>query len=241
MFAPDSFSAEIPVQPFGTRVWYYVSAQSVSGVTETKPMTAPSGAYSFTSDNIVPVELISFIAVLTDGGVTISWETATETNNKGFRLERGINKSAPAEIAFIPGNGTTASQSSYTFADRVKLNGGDVAVYRLVQVDFDGTETFGKETEVRNDDVPLRFSLMQNFPNPFNPTTVINYELPFSGNVSLRIYDVTGREVATLVNETQQAGRYSVDFNGRDLATGVYYCKISAGSFVSVKKMILVK
>jgi uncharacterized delta-60 repeat protein len=88
---------------------------------------------------------------------------------------------------------------------------------------------------------PKQFALFQNYPNPFNPTTVISYKLSAVSNVTLKVYDVLGREVATLVNEKQHAGSYSVSFDGNRLASGVYFYRLSAGSFVSVKKLVLVK
>ena len=88
---------------------------------------------------------------------------------------------------------------------------------------------------------PESFGLSQNYPNPFNPSTVISYQLPVSGQVSLKIYDMLGREVQTLVNETQAAGRYSVRFNAANLSSGTYFYKLQAGSFVQTKKLTFLK
>jgi hypothetical protein len=97
-------------------------------------------------------------------------------------------------------------------------------------------------TKVRQEkSIPKTFALFQNFPNPFNPTTIINYQLPSNSHVSLKIYDVLGREVATLVNEQQGAGYYGVNFDAGNLPSGVYFYRISAGKFVSVKKLVVVK
>jgi len=93
--------------------------------------------------------------------------------------------------------------------------------------------------------LPTEFSLAQNYPNPFNPVTKINYDLPVSGHVTIKIYDMLGKEVATLVNDNMDAGRYSAIFNGASatggLASGMYFYKIMAGSFTAVKKMVLIK
>ncbi|MBS1493879.1 MAG: T9SS type A sorting domain-containing protein [Bacteroidetes bacterium] len=89
--------------------------------------------------------------------------------------------------------------------------------------------------------VPEKFTLMQNYPNPFNPSTKINYELPVSNNVTLRVYDMMGREVYELVNANQSAGSYSVSFDASKLSSGVYYYKLTAGDFTETKKMLLVK
>jgi hypothetical protein len=87
----------------------------------------------------------------------------------------------------------------------------------------------------------LVFSLGQNYPNPFNPNTLISYQLPTGSNTVLKVYDILGSEAATLVNEYKPAGRYEVEFSGAALPSGVYFYQIQAGSFVSTKKMILLK
>jgi hypothetical protein len=97
----------------------------------------------------------------------------------------------------------------------------------------------GEET---GNSLPAQYALFQNFPNPFNPTTVIRYALPVQAIVTLKVYDVIGREVATPLNGfAQNAGYFSVAFNGSNLASGLYYYKLTAGAFTDVKKMMLVK
>jgi Secretion system C-terminal sorting domain len=85
------------------------------------------------------------------------------------------------------------------------------------------------------------YNLMQNYPNPFNPVTVINYSLAAPEFVNIRVYDVLGNEVAALVNKKQNAGSYDVEFNGANFASGIYFYRITAGSFSDVKRMILLK
>ncbi|MFZ2324732.1 MAG: T9SS type A sorting domain-containing protein [Ignavibacteriaceae bacterium] len=89
--------------------------------------------------------------------------------------------------------------------------------------------------------MPTTYDLSQNFPNPFNPSTTIKYQLPQDGLVTLKIYDILGSEIATLVNEEKPAGKYEVNFNASQLASGIYIYKIQAGNFISSKKMILLK
>ncbi|KAF0216210.1 MAG: hypothetical protein FD178_1276 [Ignavibacteria bacterium] len=96
-------------------------------------------------------------------------------------------------------------------------------------------------TGVEDAEMPVTYSLDQNYPNPFNPTTQIKYSVANAGNVSLKVFDVLGREVADLVNKHQDAGHYSVNFNASALSSGIYFYRIESGSFVSVKKMMLVK
>jgi hypothetical protein len=89
--------------------------------------------------------------------------------------------------------------------------------------------------------LPSKYELNQNYPNPFNPVTKINFALPKRAYVSLKIYNMLGKEVAALVSDTKEAGYYTIDFNGSDLSSGVYYCRLESGGFMDVKKMILVK
>jgi hypothetical protein len=89
--------------------------------------------------------------------------------------------------------------------------------------------------------VPNKYSLKQNYPNPFNPVTKINFALPKQGFVTLKVYDMIGREVRTLVNETKSAGNFTVDFNGSDLSSGIYFYKLESEGFSDVKKMMLIK
>jgi hypothetical protein len=90
-------------------------------------------------------------------------------------------------------------------------------------------------------EIPQKFALLQNYPNPFNPTTKIKFDLPKQGFVSLKVYDVLGKEVASLVNGVKNAGSYIVEFSGANLSSGIYYYRITAGEFTQVKKMVLIK
>ncbi|MBK9099521.1 MAG: T9SS type A sorting domain-containing protein [bacterium] len=92
---------------------------------------------------------------------------------------------------------------------------------------------------------PNEFSLSQNFPNPFNPSTVISYQLPVAGNVTLKVYDVLGNEIATLVNEEKQAGTYEVEFNPsssiKSPVSGIYFYRLKSGNYIETKKMVLLR
>ena len=105
-------------------------------------------------------------------------------------------------------------------------------------VNFNFTLT---DVEGQPSSIPDKYSLSQNYPNPFNPVTAIKYSIPNEGFVSLKIYNVLGSEVATLVNEFKNAGSYNVSFNAENLSSGVYYYKLKSGTFVETKKMILLK
>lgn len=191
-------------------------------------------------DNPVPVELISFKADMNESVVTLFWETATETNNSGFAIERRSEEEDYSQIAFIDGAGTTSEKNFYTFTDNFPVTGK--SYYRLRQIDYDGSYFLSSVIEVLNSK-PFTLNLFQNHPNPFNPETVINYEIPQDGIVSLKVYDILGNEIATLINENQKGGKHTVSFNtaSYNLSSGVYIYKLQAEKFTSVKKMILAK
>jgi len=192
---------------------------------------------------IVPVELTSFTASVVGSDVKLLWETATELNNSGFSVERKYSNTEFMEVGFVPGFGTTSEPKSYSFSDQNLRNG--VYSYRLKQIDFDGTFTYSYEVAVEVI-APATFSLDQNYPNPFNPSTRISFSLAVDSKVSLKIFDVLGQEVASLVNQDLTQGVHTYDFNASGINSGVYFYKIEATGvngteFTNVKKMILVK
>lgn len=192
---------------------------------------------------VIPVELTSFTANVNKNTVTLNWQTATETNNSGFEIQRKksgdrIQQSEWEDIGFVPGFGTTTEIRTYSYTDEGL--GSGTYLYRIKQIDYDGSYEYSNVIEV-NVDVPDQFSLEQNYPNPFNPVTQINYSISIAGNVELVLYNSIGEKVAEVVNKIQQPGRYSVSFDGSNLSSGVYYYKLISGNFVSVKKMLLMK
>ncbi len=194
-------------------------------------------------DSAVPVELTSFTANVNGNNVLLNWQTATEVNNYGFEIQRSAFSDQRSEwntIGFVKGNGTSNSPKEYSFTDIVSQSGK--YSYRLKQIDIDGSYKYSDIVEV-NIGTPEKFELSQNYPNPFNPSTTIEYSIPKNSvqNVQLKIYDVLGREVATLVNGKQEAGRYKVKFNANNLPSGIYFYTLRAGDFVATKKMILLK
>jgi len=97
------------------------------------------------------------------------------------------------------------------------------------------------DIEETNTETPIIYELLQNFPNPFNPSTVISYSIPQSGFVQLKVYDLLGREVVSLVNEEQAMGNYEVEFNASGLTSGIYFYKLECNGFSKTKKLILMK
>ena len=211
------------------------------------------GTILATMDGGIPVELSSFTASVFGNDVTLNWKTASEINNKGFEIQRRVSSLQSAVsnseydvVGFVEGNGTTTELNRYCYVDR-SLSPSSYH-YRIKQIDFDGTYEFSNEIEVEIG-IPEKFALFQNYPNPFNPTTIISWQSPVGSHQTLRVYDMLGNEVVTLVNEYRQAGSYEVDFNAYQLSSGIYFYKMqvdnpSAGSgrgFVEAKKMILLR
>ena len=190
----------------------------------------------------LPVELSSFNAVQIGSSVQLKWRTETEINNFGFDVERANDLNGSVQLwnklSFIEGSRNSNSPKDYSFTDNP--NPGSKYYYRLKQIDSDGQTEYSNVLSI-DLNIPNQYALHQNYPNPFNPTTNITYNLPADGLVSLKVFDVLGSEVATLVNENQKAGAYTISFYAGDLASGFYICKITANNFISSIKMILMK
>lgn len=203
-----------------------------------------TGTYEVINNQPLPVELASFTANISIRDVSLNWRTVKETNNKGFDIERKKTDEEWTKAGYIDGKGTTNTETAYNFDDK-KLNSGKYN-YRLKQVDYNGNFEYHSLNTVIEVGLPTKFDLSQNYPNPFNPTTKIDYQLPTEGKVSIRIYDVTGREVKTLLNSEQRtAGYYTIDFNGGSMASGIYFYRFIGESnskqTVMTKKMVIVK
>jgi hypothetical protein len=195
----------------------------------------------------MPAELSSFSATIAGSKVNLSWSTATEVNNYGFDIERKVSSGQSSvsnfeKIGFVNGNGNSNSTKNYSYEDNNVPTGK--FSYRLKQIDNDGQFEYSKTIEVEMNGV-TKFELSQNYPNPFNPTTSIRYAIDSRQFVSLKVYNLLGKEVATLVNEYREAGSYEINFSASSanggLSSGVYIYKLQAGSFTQTKKMTLVK
>jgi hypothetical protein len=183
--------------------------------------------------------LSSFIASVVNNSVNLNWQTETEVNNYGFEIERVEQKSNNwVKLGFIQGHGNSNSPKEYSFLD--KPNGGNKFKYRLKQIDIDGKYEYSPEVEVILD-IPAKFSVKQNFPNPFNPTTKIEFSIPSDNLAQIKVYNVLGMEVATLLNEYRQAGTHNLEFNASNLSSGIYFYKVVSGNYSETKKMILLR
>lgn len=228
------------VDSLGNEVWFYNrGGQVVRGLRYGLEYPGVSA--------LVPVQMTSFSATIQNNFVLLNWITATEKNNFGFEIQRLSSSTSHGldweTIGFVNGNGTSTENNSYSFKDENLGNG--VYKYRLKQIDFDGTENFSKTIEV-DFNTPLQFTLEQNFPNPFNPETIISFEIPEAMFVTLKIYDVLGNELSTLLNEQKEAGKHQTTFIAKEnFTSGVYIYRLSAssakGKAVQTKQMMLLK
>ena len=144
----------------------------------------------------------------------------------------------------VKASGMSNSPKQYSFENRLEVAAKGSLSYRLKTIGKDGKFVFSNAVDLKI--VPTVYALEQNYPNPFNPTTKIEYALPENAKVTLKVYDIIGREVATLVNEQEQPGFYEVNFGSFHFASGVYIYRMMAqangkNTFVKVKKMLLIK
>ncbi len=200
----------------------------------------------------LPVELTDFVATTIKNEVILDWSTSGEINNDRFEVQRIEITDMPDynpenlifnTIAVINGNGNSNEIHHYKYTDRHLKSG--VFLYRLKQIDFNSNFLYHLLSDEIVIGIPVKFTLSQNFPNPFNPSTKIGFEIPEEGKVSLVLYNSAGRELSPIQNADLNAGYHYVDFNGADLPSGIYFYRItySSPNFLKTitKKMTLLK
>lgn len=203
----------------------------------------PNRIYTFADyTSPLPVELKSLSATTQIDKVILTWQTATEINNYGFEIERklaadGNNKNF-TKIGFVNGNGNSNLLIDYIFTDNNVKPGK--YLYRLKQIDNNGNFNYSNNIEVEINNI-ISYKLEQNYPNPFNPETKIKYGIEKTGFVSLKVYDILGKEVTSLVNQVQNEGEYEITFNAANFSTGIYILSLNSGNFRLNRKMILIK
>ena len=217
-----------------SKVRKYNSDNSTTSITD-------NGTYTDPSDAPLPVELSSFTVLVNLNNVNLSWKTATEIDNSGFEVQRKTESREPGsweKVGFVLGHGNSNSPKEYSFVDK-NLTEKAKFVYRLKQIDNDGKYQYSKEVEVEV--VPKQYMLYQNYPDPFNPSTTIKFDLPQASQVNLTVYNILGERVITLVNGMEEAGYHSIVFNAGNLASGTYIYKLQTPNFIQTKKMLVLK
>ncbi|MCA2004831.1 MAG: S8 family serine peptidase [Ignavibacterium sp.] len=222
---------------------YPLGSYSMDMVIQSNDPVTPSVTVPIQMEIVIPVELSMFNAKADRDNVIVEWQTATETNNQGFEVQRKREGAEGWTVAgYVSGKGTTTERQSYQYVDK-QLKAGKY-IYRLKQIDLDGTIEYSQEIEVEVS-VPDEYVLYQNYPNPFNPSTTIEFSIPEKSEVVLSIYNSLGEKVRELVNGSMEAGYQRVVFDARELPSGTYVYQINAKgstkSFIQSKKMTLVK
>jgi len=195
-------------------------------------------------DSFLAVELSSFDAVPSSGGIQLTWRTASESNLDRWEVERAVGASAYTTLTSVAAS-NSATGHSYSYLDATAQR-AVVYRYRLVDVDINGRRT-AHDDLVRTASLPvdgiapLTFFLANNYPNPFNPETTIRFGLAEDSHVSLKIFDVTGSEIATLIDGFLHADEHAITFDAHALPSGVYFYTLTAGNFSATRKMMLLK
>jgi len=231
--------------------FYAIDLVIESNVPDKSMLTVP---ITMIVNDPVPVELSSFTGEVDGNNVVLKWKTATETNNKGFEIERisnsisNLNNAATEEwktVGFVEGRGTTAELNQYNYIDELLNVRGETVSYRLKQIDLDGKFNYSDEIELNI--LPEKYVLEQNHPNPFNPSTKISFAIPFTSKVTIGIFNTLGEKIAELVNGVKESGYHEVEWSAQNIPSGIYIYSMNAestqnnDSFNAVKKMILLK
>ncbi|MBN2010584.1 DUF362 domain-containing protein [candidate division KSB1 bacterium] len=198
-------------------------------------------------ESVVPVELSAFYAHVNENSVELTWQTESETNNYGFQIERRQDDTMWQSIAFISGHGTTTIRQVYHFTDS-GMSMGSYA-YRLKQIDTDGTFYYSPVIHVQlvlglADDpsaIPDIFMLHPNYPNPFNASTTITFDLPNATHVILSVYNIRGENIMELLNNRYDAGNYAVTWNAGNISSGIYIIKLQTQNATRLMKCNYVK
>ena len=188
------------------------------------------------NDTPFPVKLLFFKIFTNQNNANLFWQTSEEINNSGFEIERKSGNENWEKIGFVKGNN---KPSEYNFEDR-NLKTGKYS-YRLKQIDYNGNYEYFELKDLIDITPPGNFGLSQNYPNPFNSKTVINWQIPKPAFVSIKIYDIKGSEVNTIINGYKEAGYHSTIFDASGLSSGVYYYRMISGNYSKTEKLLLIK
>ena len=183
--------------------------------------------------------LFIFTANVSDEStIQLNWETKNEYNSYKFNIERKTITADWKTISSVKASYLSNSPKEYSFNDQ-KLP-SDIYQYRIRIINNDSSFEYSKTVEIAVIP-PGDFELSQNYPNPFNPSTTISFKLPAASNTTLKIYDIAGNELATIINEYMSAGNFLINFNAKALPSGVYLYVLRSGAYLQTKKMMLLK
>jgi hypothetical protein len=200
-----------------------------------------TASFNSLQNNHLPVELTSFTAHIRQGTVQLKWRTETETDNYGFEILRSLKKDVWDVVDFVHGHGTVNSPRNYTYNDPLLKNSNGTIFYRLRQIDRDGSDSYSSTVMVRIA-APSAFAITDAFPNPFNPATTLTFSLTEASNVTLRLYDVTGKVLLSVFDNTSfDAGSHSITINANELPGGRYMAVMQTDGHMSAYPLLLTK
>lgn len=186
------------------------------------------------------VELTAFTAALNGTNVKLSWSTSSEVNNAGFSIERRSGVGMWTSVGFVEGSGTVNVPVSYAFQDQPPVPG--VYQYRLKQIDRDGTFSYSNSVEAVTSLTPHEFLLTQNFPNPFNPETTVQFSIPFRQYATVKVYTAVGQQLGVLFFGMAEAQTiYSLRFDASQYSSGLYFYVLESNGIHITKKMSFIK
>ncbi len=188
----------------------------------------------------VPVELIFFEGKPGNGKIFLTWQTATETNNYGYEIEKSIDNKNWVRIGFVSGQGTTTEPQSYSFIDSDISS--EIQYYRLRQVDYNGSYNYSKIIIINSGLEIPSFYLFQNYPNPFNGRTIVTYAVPVRSLINISLYNIIGEKIAVLINAEKDEGIYKLTLDDSKLSSGIYFIRMETRTgYSSVIKIVQIK
>jgi photosystem II stability/assembly factor-like uncharacterized protein len=218
---------------------YYNGINNATGFGTTST-TAP---IKLIDSSPLPVKIESFTFSVSGRNVNLNWSTSMEENNAGFDIERKSETGSWTKVGFVAGKGNSYNVNNYKYTDN-KVDAGKFT-YRLKQTDYNGNYEYFTLSGNVSVGTPSKYVLSQNYPNPFNPVTKIDFEIPQDAKVTMKVYDITGKEIVTLFSGIKSAGFHTIQFDGSGLSTGIYFYRLVANAngqeTVITKKMNLIK
>ncbi|MBN2011989.1 T9SS type A sorting domain-containing protein [candidate division KSB1 bacterium] len=193
---------------------------------------------NLTLSTTVPVELSSFAAQMVNDNIVVEWRTETEKNAYGFDIERCTDYTQFQKVGFLKAAGTTIAPQHYEFVDQNITPG--TYHYRLRQIDLDGTAEYSNTIQIECGK-PISYHLYSNYPNPFNPSTYITFDLPEYGAVTLQIFNLHGQLVETLIKQELNSGTHRIEWNASQFPSGVYIARLISGRQARTIKLMLMK
>jgi ligand-binding sensor domain-containing protein len=234
---PNNFVSSIAIDASGNK--WIGTYNGLAKFDETTPEGTGWTVYD-TSNSGLPGNIVTSIAIEANGNKWIGTEFDEYTGSGLAKFDETAPEGTGWTVYNTSNSGLSSNRVTSITIDKdgnkwVGTRKGGLCVFK------EGGVVLDVEENNNNNTIPKDYSLMQNYPNPFNPSTVISYRLPVNGHVTLKVYDILGKEIATLVNVEKPAGSYSVNFNGSNLSSGVYIYRIQAGSFTQSRKLVLLK